>query len=241
MSLQDREPDFREGRCVFNPLHKTNFCSDSAALSLAGALSVSSAYYKILDDIKDSSFFKRLLLRILLPVFFRWNNKVRIKYPFIDRALSNMVDEQFEIEKDENAVLDKACDPTAKMLSLMCESIPKYIDSSVLKNNDASPRILRTFGYYLGRWIYLIDAADDFEDDIKSGNFNPFRIKYGDKADLDDMISLLNHSLSEMMLSYELLDKGRYDIIVSNIIFLGLPKKQKEVLKIYIEDREKIR
>ena len=37
-------------------------------------------------------------------------------------------------------------------------------------------------GYNLGRWIYLIDAYDDAEKDAKSGNYNPYVVKFGKKA-----------------------------------------------------------
>lgn len=29
-------------------------------------------------------------------------------------------------------------------------------------------------GYNLGRWIYLMDAADDLEEDREKNNYNPF-------------------------------------------------------------------
>lgn len=45
---------------------------------------------------------------------------------------------------------------------------------------------LERFGYFLGRWIYLMDAADDLEDDLQEGAFNPFVSRFGlsDKKEL---------------------------------------------------------
>lgn len=232
MSLQDKEPSFEEGRCPFNPLNKTNYCGEETALKLAAALSVSSAYYKIIDDINDSHFLKRTFLKMVLPVFRRWNNKVKTGYPEIDSALREMMDKQSEVESSDYSVLDMACDPTAVMLSKMCSLIPKYISSSVIERSKSAGRILSTFGYFLGRWIYMIDAADDYEKDRKSGNFNPFVIKYNNDFDKKSIEGTLNHCLSEMMLSYELLEKGRYDVLISNVLFIGLPAKQKQILKI---------
>ena len=37
---------------------------------------------------------------------------------------------------------------------------------------------LRRMGFYLGKFIYLLDAYDDVEKDVKSGNYNPFSEKY---------------------------------------------------------------
>ena len=33
--------------------------------------------------------------------------------------------------------------------------------------------------YHLGRWIYLIDGADDLKKDAESGNYNPVALRYG--------------------------------------------------------------
>ena len=239
MSYQDIEPGFEQGRCPFNPLNKTSYCkSDEKALSLAAAVSVSTAYYKLIDNINDSSFFKRIIYKLLLHIFRRWNNKAKIRYPEIDSIVSEMIDSQLKAEEDRQCMIDKACDPSAVMLSKLCGIIPSAIDSEILKSNASSQRILSTFGYFLGRWIYLMDAADDYEKDLKTGNFNPFVIRYGESFDRKSVVSTLNHCLSEMMLSYELLDKGRYDVLISNVLFLGLPAKQNEILKIESDNKQ---
>ena len=42
-------------------------------------------------------------------------------------------------------------------------------------------------GFYLGKFIYLMDAYDDVEDDVKKGNYNPFAKDYIIK-EFDDRI-----------------------------------------------------
>ena len=232
LSLSDKCCGFCTGRCRFNPFKKCNYISDdTVALSMASALTVSSAYYKLLDNISDSPWYKRIFYRSLQPMLFYWHKKALKKFPEIDIELNKMSRAQKLCEGDENCNIDKDAEPTAVMLSNMFSLICEKIDSTILSENKHSKRILSSFGYFLGKWIYLIDAADDYFDDKKHQNFNPYIISSVAQKDLKDYIlSLLNHTLSEAMLSYNLLKKGRYDSIISNALFSALPKKQNFVL-----------
>ena len=71
MSVHRSCTGFDSGRCRFNPLKKCGFarCTDES-YSKAAALSVISVYYKLLDDIRDSGFFKRLGTRFLKLFFY---------------------------------------------------------------------------------------------------------------------------------------------------------------------------
>ena len=40
-------------------------------------------------------------------------------------------------------------------------------------------RVLEQMLYHLGRWVYLVDAADDLKEDAASGNYNPVALRYG--------------------------------------------------------------
>ena len=40
---------------------------------------------------------------------------------------------------------------------------------------DQWEETLRTLGFFLGKFIYIMDAYDDLEKDLKEGNYNPLR------------------------------------------------------------------
>ena len=70
MSQNYKCTGFEIKRCTCNPLKKCTFCKGGEeALSKAAALSVILAYYKLVDDINDSEFFKRTLIKIVKPIF----------------------------------------------------------------------------------------------------------------------------------------------------------------------------
>lgn len=224
LSLSDTCPGFCTGRCRFNPLKKCNYLKQGEEqLSKAAALSVISVYYKLLDNIADGGFFEKLGCYLLLPFFSHCRKKARSKYPQLDEAVSLMSKQQFEYEQDKNCSIDKAAEPTAQMLSTVM---------TLLTDDADTQRIYSTFGYFLGKWIYLCDAANDFDDDNKHGAFNPYIIAYGAdrQKHIDDINASLNHCLSELLLSYNLMQPKRFGAIIENVLIHGLPKKQSSIL-----------
>ncbi len=220
MSLKRSCTGFSDGRCKFNPLKKCKFadCKDNA-YSKASALSVISAYYKVVDDIDDSGFFKRIALKIAKPFFGRRQKKAARRFSEIENIVSEMMKNQKAAENDELVTIDKAANPTAKMIS----------DLAALEGgNDLQKRVLSEFGYQIGRWVYLIDAADDYEKDKKSGNFNPF-IK-ADINDKDYINSVLSQSLARAYDAYNLLDIIDFKPIIDNMMLYGFPNIQNAVL-----------
>ncbi len=236
MSVAENDPSFYSARCRFNPLKKCAYAkTDTKALSLAAALSVSSAYYKLRDNLIDSPWYKRIGYRMIQPFFASWRRKCEKKYPRIVEILRTMLDEQIKAEKDPDCHLDMAADPTAKMLAAMCGMIPDEVKLRTREDPEKVKRILSAFGYFFGRWIYLIDAADDYEDDIRHGNFNAFALgdKRGDIAGY--LIPTLNHCLSEALLSYGLLEKGIFDSIIMNVLTSSCVNIQHEIADKYQE------
>ena len=233
LDLNEQPPCYQEGRCRFNPFKKCHYAdTQSLAFSLAAALSVISAYNKLRDNLLDSPWYKRILYRLVQPFFSSWHKKAAKKYPEIDESVSKMMDRQIEAEKDQNCILDQAADPTAIMLSEMCGLLTEYIPLRKSLQKDNTKRILQAMGYAIGRWIYLIDACDDYEKDQKHHNFNPFLLD--DKEDLAAyMEANLNHALSDALLSYGLLDKGRYDSIIQNVLCVSCVNIQKKIISKY--------
>ena len=221
MSVRRSCTGFDSGRCRFNPLKKCGFarCTDES-YSKAAALSVISVYYKLLDDIRDSGFFKRLGARFLKLFFGHWRRKAVQKYPKIDTVVSDMLQMQFEAESADNTSCDAAAHPTAQMLAEVFA-----LDAA----DDMERRVFREFGYQLGRWVYFMDAADDYFKDKKHGAFNPFSAI--EEKELPDFAQgILNQSLARAYDAYQLITIRDFKGILDNMILLGFPLKQNSVL-----------
>lgn len=221
MSLNKSCTGFDSGRCVCNPLKKCRFakCSDDS-YSKAAALTVITAYFKLQDDISDKSFFKSLPARIISPIFSHWRKKAEKRFPELDDAVSRLMEAQREAESDEYATVDSAADPTSKMMSELMGGASE---------NESESRVLAEIGYHLGRWVYLMDAADDLEKDRKSGSFNVFLKYSGD--DLSGYVSsVLSTSLGRAFDAYELMTFNDFKGILDNMMRYGFPLKQKSVI-----------
>lgn len=230
LDLCQEPPCFKEGRCRFNPFKKCRYAdTKTKAFSLAAALSVISAYYKLKDNLLDSPWYKRIIYRLVQPFFASWRKKAAKKYPEIDISVSKMMEEQLKAEKDPDCVLDRAAQPTADMLGEMCALLTEEIPLRDNLDQNTTKRVFQTLGYYMGRWIYLIDAADDYEKDIKHHNFNPFLLPNTDDS-VENIRGNLNHALSEALLSYGLYEKGRYDSIINNVLCVSCVNIQNKIL-----------
>ena len=213
---------FKNGRCTFNPLKKCKYAKDdNNSYSKAAAFSVISAYYKLKDDIADNKFFKKLLTYALMPFFSRWHKKAKVKYPELEKIVSEMMKMQYDAEHSEEISIDKSAHPTAFMLAnvFLLEA-----------ENEIDKRVFYEFGYHLGRWIYLVDAADDIEKDKKRSNFNPYlnsdkELKY----DIDYITSMLNQSLARAYDAYNLIDIKDFKGILDNMILRGFPAVQNRI------------
>jgi hypothetical protein len=238
IALGDGTPRFETGRCVINPLKKCGSCGGcDKAFDYTSALTGIMFYYKLRDSIADSSAGKRLLWRTLLPYASHLRKKAARLYPEEDALVSEYITRQFAAEKHARdtgeIIIDELCQPTADVISAFAVR---------LSENENDRMILRHFGYYLGRWIYMIDALDDLDRDLKDGSFNPLVLKFGlTPADAENRTDLwedarccgndsLNMSISEAVKYYELLELGDFKPITDNIMYLGISEAQRIAL-----------
>ena len=226
MSLNNDAYCTEKRRCTANPLKKCTICrSDSEAFAFAGAVSVIMTYYKFLDTIRDSGIIKKAGAFFLRLIFHRSYKRARKAYPQIDQYTCEMMSSQQEAE-EEDAGIDKAADPTARLISRIC----RFISPAGAFSAPAE-----SFGYYVGRWIYLMDACDDLEKDIKKKTFNPFsKIHEGDIIKTMTYCNeALNMTAAQIVMSYELFPAGQFREILDNIVYYGLSFQQKK----YTNDR----
>ncbi len=221
MSVKRSCTGFKDGRCKCNPLKKCKYAlSENDSYSKASAFSVISVYYKLKDDLSDSKFFKKLIVRLILPFFSHWHKKAMKKYPEIEKYASEMMQLQKKAETDTEISIDKSAHPTAYMLANVF---------ALEAEDEMQKRVFYEFGYHLGRWIYLIDAADDYEKDKKSGNFNPF-VKINTENLEMYMTAVLNQSLARAYDAYNLIEITDFKGILDNMILLGFPVTQNKVV-----------
>lgn len=222
MALDDSCDGFKKCRCAVNPFKKRKCCRPNRHVEFAADVASVLIYYKIRDNIKDKGFIKSLPERLLLPFARGARRKAAKRHEWLDKLVSEGMDRQAALEASDDTSVDAAAHPTAQILS----EIARYG-----ARDEKERRIRERLGYCLGRWIYFIDAADDFKDDLAKGNYNPFIRMCKDNGDIPEtVLPVLNACLAECAAAYNLLDIKRFDGIIRNILELGMPSVQRQVL-----------
>ena len=179
-------------------------------------------YYKYTDDILDGD--KGRGKRLW---FVSGHKKTVRNYPEIERIVRENLAAQQETEKSKTDSLDRAADASANMMAEL---------SDYLLEDKKTPYTHDLF-YAVGKWIYLIDALDDYDKDKKKGAYNPFVLSYSceDKADLmkrrQKDVEFVFHSLFFDI--RENLSKIKFHFnrdLSDNILLRGLPSETKRVM-----------
>lgn len=224
LSLNQEKVCAKKGRCVCNPLKKCVFChgEENGVFKTASAVSVIMTYYKLEDTIADSKGIKRFGAKLLHGLFSRCHKKAAADFPKIEQLTVSMMNEQ-RIAEQERAGIDHAAQPSADMIAGIC---------MCLNDEPSLQPILKEFGYYVGRWIYLMDAADDLEKDKKHHAFNPFLQAEISKQNINDYCNgVLNASAARAVAAFNLLDlRDDFAAVLENILHDGIAAVQKKCL-----------
>ena len=168
LSLTQTVPHFHSGRCPFNPAKRCSYCDNGEeTFDYVCAAAVLMFYYKVRDNLTDSPLWKKPLFLLLLPLASLWRKKAMRQFPQMETIIAAAMQQQAQTELENTDSIDRAAHASADALGLLMRD-------GVAENADAVYR----FGYCVGRWVYLMDAADDLKQDIKSGSYNVFANKF---------------------------------------------------------------
>ena len=188
-----------------------------------GAVNTLLAYYKYTDDIVDEG--KGRGKRLWFKKGFKRAKKA---YPELERIIRENLAAQQKVEEAQTESVDRAADATANMLA----EISDYI------LQDKKTEFTHNLLYAIGKWIYLIDALDDYDKDLKKGTYNPFIRAYGHK----DKHTLIKEKKEEVdfifhAIFYDIRDNlshipFRFNRDLSdNVLLRGLPQETKRIME----------
>ncbi|MEG2053395.1 MAG: DUF5685 family protein [Oscillospiraceae bacterium] len=214
-ALTGETPSFSYENCIANPFAKNFIAKDTKGLDYGADCLVLFSYHKIYDDIYDEKSAKKLVAKTLSSVFKNSYRRAALAQPLLDKALCEQMQNQKDVEKSKCDILDAVCDPSAKMVAVAAQLLAQ--------TEEEKPDLYR-LGLFLGKLIYLLDAADDFEKDIKTGSFNVFALQKLDKAEMIKNAKIqCKICAAEISNAYVKLNIKQNKAILDNIIYLGLP------------------
>lgn len=211
-------------RCIVHHIKKRPIAVPDALTERIGALNVILAYYKLSDDVIDSNRgkWKRSLIK-------KAYKRARVLEPELDKIVKIRYQELLKYEKTNGDSIDIASDPFGKMMQEVV---------AVLLGDKLTDDIF-TLSYDLGKWIYLIDALDDFDKDIKKSNFNVFVNSYPEIKTKKDLVDKKGQDLAVVFgavlndisdKSKQLEYKFNHDLI-DNILLRGLFVQTKNIME----------
>lgn len=223
--LENRESEFT---CPLHPTkRRTAYIND--ATEYAADMNLVLAYHNLVDDWKDDhSYAKKALVKILDKDYAR----VVEKYPRQVAALENYMRKTEEVERRGEQNLDVVSGLTGEMLGeVFCWK------------EDVWTEELKTLGFYMGKFIYLMDAYEDLEKDKKKNAYNPLRyMEKGDEQEFETLCKLLLTSMiSECAKSFERLPILMHAEILRNVLYSGVWTKYEylQLKKKKLEEKKK--
>ena len=156
-NIRGEDVRIEKRHCALHWLRRRPVAAYDDATVALGCVNTVLAYYKLCDDKADGD--KRGVLRHLYKSGFKRAVK---RHPEIGEIVKRETARQAELEKAGSKIIDEAAEPSAVMM----RDISKYL------LGDYSTAQTQKLFYALGKWVYLADALDDYDKDVKKGRYN---------------------------------------------------------------------
>lgn len=215
-SLYEDEVRERLGGCVMHPLQKQR-SYDTQYVGYAADMNILLTYYKCMDDWHDDHNIFRAGYGASLR---KAGRKVAGKYSRQAEQIQSCLFRLGQAEKEEASDLDEV----AGIFGRLCGSLFAY-------QEDIWYQDLWHMGFYLGKFIYLLDAWEDIEKDYKSGCYNPL-LFFADKKSLEEQIrgdeleervtDILTQMIAQACRYFERLPIVEHGGILRNILYSGV-------------------
>ncbi|MBE7087376.1 MAG: hypothetical protein E7369_03655 [Clostridiales bacterium] len=223
-NLLDVDVTIEKQHCVIHPFRKQPMAKSDPLTERIARLNVILAYHKCNDDVTDSN--KGRIKRSFIKSAYK---KAKKSEPILDDIVNRMYKSLLKYESENSDSIDMVADPFGLMMQEVFEEI--------FKEKATEP--LLSLAYSMGKWIYLIDALDDFDKDKKKKNFNVFINLYKDvntKQELttkyrNDLERLFGVVLSNIVQNAKSLEyKFNHDLI-DNVLYKGLIAQTKMIME----------
>lgn len=210
--LYELDNEVSEITCVLHPTKRKTLWINEAT-DYAADMNVILAYHNLIDDWKDDkSYSKKAFAKMLDKDYAR----IVQNYPRQAAAIEEYMKKTEDAEGRGEKNLDAVAGLSGEMLGeVFCW------------REDEWARELRTLGFYMGKFIYLMDAYEDYDADMQKGVYNPLILQMKERdEDMDTFIRLLLTSMmSECAKSFERLPILLHADILRNVLYSGVWSK----------------
>ena len=203
------EPYTKAGkvRCLAHPLQRHPY-RENPYFDYAADMNVILTYYKCLDDWQDEHKFQGLFLAAFLKGRMK---KLKNQYGGKIKKTARLLKELRVLEKDNVYNIDRTAGIFGEILSEL-----------FVFRRDAWEERLRRMGFFFGKFIYLMDAYEDIEEDLKKGRYNPLAELYKKDTFEQECQQMLKMMMAETSRAFETLPVLEDAAILRNILYAGV-------------------
>lgn len=183
----------------------------------AADMNVLFSYYKCRDDWEDErKVWKLAYEKLLKPKYRKVEGAYGEKVLRVDRLLG-------EISQGERGHEQNIDQMAGRFGEVMAEIFAW--------NRDEWEESLRRIGFYLGKFVYLMDAYEDLDEDRKKGTYNPFSELSKSGEFEDSSRNILTMMMAECSREFETLPILKDVEILRNILYSGVWRRYEAVHK----------
>ena len=227
-SLYECKTKYEEHICKAHLVKKQSILFNEIT-DYAADMNLLLAYYHMQDDWNDerkvTSFAGEKLLK----------NKIS--------AVEKKYKRQCKVIKEELANLSMLESENCANIDYVAGCFGKLMEELFVYREDIWAPTLRKLGFYLGKFIYIMDAYDDIEKDIKENNYNPLKSIYNKPDYENQCVMMLKMMMAETARQFEKLPCIIDEDILRNIIYDGVwiryRDKNKEKTREKTKDKNK--
>lgn len=206
--LYEPKEEAEEFRCPLHPLQKKTYVKNECTQYVAD-MTVLLSWQKMRDDYVDD---KNLLMAGATTFLKNRYQQIREKYPRQANMLEKSIEELREAEQRGETDVDTVANLSGKMFTEI-----------FAWKEDEWANDLRDIGFYLGKFIYLVDAYEDLEKDRKKNAYNVLNLKKLSDEDLElYCYNLFPVIISEGTKVFERLPVIKDAEILRNIMYSGV-------------------
>lgn len=198
-----------EFTCPLHPTKKRKAWINEAT-EYAADMNVILAYHNLEDDWKDDKAYSKKAFAKMLQKDY---DRIHMKYPRQVNAVEKYMNELAKAEDAKEENLDVIAGLTGEMTGEIFD----------WKQDEWSEE-LRCLSFYMGKFIYLMDAYEDIDKDKKNQEYNPLsRMECQKEGDFETFAKLLLTSMmSECAKSFERLPILMHADILRNVLYSGV-------------------
>ena len=212
-SLYEPEEDKGMLRCIVHPAKPhpyaaseiTDYCAD---------MTVALTYHQCMDDWADDRKLSRRAYAQLLAGGYR---RVKERWPQQVELIERSLKELAAVEQKRETSIEAAAACFGQLMGGL-----------FLMKKDYWSGALRSFGDSLGRFVYLVDAACDYDKDVKSGSYNPVALMGWQPEDMREPLKQVLGASSAVFEALPLLQDAQ---LMRSILYSGLWQGYNEAME----------